>query len=125
MSMLTVAGIGRLVDNPVTKDVNGQSVTEFRIAFGGDKDRGLSAVFCDASIWGRSGQVFADYHGKGDPAYITGRFEVREWTDRDGNTRQSPQIRVADWTFTGSSSKGDNQRANGQQSQNGRGPRGR
>jgi len=124
MSMLTVAGIGRLVDNPITKDVNGQSVTEFRIAFGGNRDRGLAAVFCDASIWGKSGEVFGQYHGKGDPAYIAGRFELREWIDRDGNTRQSPQIRVSDWTFTGSP-KGDDQRANGQQSDNRRGPRGR
>ena len=110
MSMLTVSGIGRLVDAPQVKDVNGSTVTEFRVAFGGDKERNLAALFCDAQIWGRSGEVFANYHGKGDPCYLTGRFELREWTGREGDTRTSPTIRVADWTFTGSSTgsaKGD------------------
>ena len=116
-----MSGVARLVGNPDTRQTNnGTDVTNVRLAFGGNKDREIAAFFCDAVIFGARGTSFANYHGKGDPVYVTGRLEVKTWTDRDGNVRESPTITVADWTFagagdhgsTGRNQNGANQRGN-------------
>jgi len=45
-------------------------------------------------LWGRLGEIAKDYLAKGRQVYIEGKIETRKWTDKDGNTRYSTEIRA-------------------------------
>jgi single-strand DNA-binding protein len=46
-------------------------------------------------VFGKTAQVVRDYVTKGRPVYIEGSIRYEEWTDKDGNKRNTTRIRVA------------------------------
>ncbi len=46
-------------------------------------------------VFGKPAQVAADYLSKGRQVYIEGSVRYDEWTDRDGNKRNTTKIRVS------------------------------
>lgn len=52
-------------------------------------------------IWGRQAETASQYLTKGRPVYIEGRLRLEEWTDRDGNKRQSLEVNATDMQFIG------------------------
>ena len=46
-------------------------------------------------IFGKPAQVARDYLTKGRPVYIEGQIVYDEWTDKDGNKRNTTKIRVS------------------------------
>lgn len=57
------------------------------------------------SAWGRQAEVANQYLSKGRQVYVEGRLRLEEFTDRDGNRRQSLEVSATDLHFLGS--KGD------------------
>lgn len=51
--------------------------------------------------WQRLAEVANQYLSKGKQVYIEGRLSQSEYTDRDGNTRTSLEIRCSDLQFIG------------------------
>lgn len=51
------------------------------------------------SAWQRLAEVANQYLSKGKQVYIEGRLSQSEYTDRDGNTRTSLEIRCTDLQF--------------------------
>ncbi len=47
-------------------------------------------------FWGRLAEIVRDHLRKGDRIYVEGKLQTREWTDRDGNTRRTTEIRVSE-----------------------------
>ena len=45
--------------------------------------------------------VLEKYVGKGDKLYVEGEIEYRQWQDKDGQTRNTTEIRVRDITLLG------------------------
>jgi single stranded DNA-binding protein len=85
---------GRLVNDPETKDVGDQKVTEFRFAWttyvkGADASNYISCV-----MWGKEGLI--QYLGKGKKIILTGSLHYREWVAGDGSKRSVHEIRVRD-----------------------------
>lgn len=60
------------------------------------------ANYFDVVAWGAMGVNCATYLEKGRPVAVDGRLEWREWTDRDGNKRQSVDIVADNVQFLGS-----------------------
>ena len=60
-----------------------------------------STVFVDLVIWGKTGEMFAEYHAKGSKALIDGKLVVEEW-EKDGQKRRTTKVQVAAWHFVGS-----------------------
>jgi single-strand DNA-binding protein len=54
------------------------------------------------SAWGRQAEVANQYLSKGKQVYIEGRLRLEEYTDRDGNRRQSLEVSATDLHFLGS-----------------------
>jgi single-strand DNA-binding protein len=54
------------------------------------------------SVWGRQAEVANQYLSKGKQVYIEGRLRLEEYTDRDGNRRQSLEVSATDLHFLGS-----------------------
>lgn len=46
-------------------------------------------------VFGKTAQVARDYLSKGRPVYIEGTIIYDEWTDKDGNKRNTTKIRVS------------------------------
>ena len=46
-------------------------------------------------VFGKTAQVVRDYVTKGRPVYIEGSIRYEEWTDKDGNKRNTTSIRVS------------------------------
>lgn len=46
-------------------------------------------------VFGRTAQVVRDYCTKGRQVYLEGNIRYEEWTDKDGNKRNTTKIRVS------------------------------
>ena len=53
------------------------------------------------TLWGRQAENASKYLQKGSSVYIEGRLKLDEWTDRDGNTRQTLDVTATDMQFLG------------------------
>lgn len=51
--------------------------------------------FVDIVAWGNTAEFANKYFGKGDMAVVSGRIQLRDWTDKDGNKRRNAEV-VAD-----------------------------
>jgi single-strand DNA-binding protein len=56
------------------------------------------------TLWARHAELANQYLQKGSQVYFEGRPCLREYTDRDGNKRQSLELTVSDMQFLGSKS---------------------
>ena len=70
------------------------------------------ATWFRVTLWRNQAENAAKYLKKGSQVFIEGRLSLEEWTDRDGNTRQTLQVNATDMHFIGSrgdvpSSSGD------------------
>lgn len=101
--------IGRLAaDSEQKHTAGGAAVLEFRIAddvgFGDKK----VTNWWRCAVWGKQAEgQLVDYLKKGQQVVVFGEATMREWEDKDGAKRLSPEIRVQSVQLTGS--KGDGQ----------------
>lgn len=59
-----------------------------------------NTVFLDVAIWGKRGEAFARYHGKGDMALVEYRLRLDTW-DEEGTGRKRSKLKAdaLDWHF--------------------------
>ena len=104
---------GNLTRDPELRSLSsGMSVCSMRIASNTRrKDASGEWVdkpnYFDVTVWGNQGENCARFLSKGRPCAIDGRLEWREWTDKEGNSRQSVDI-VADTVQFLGDGKGEN-----------------
>ncbi len=60
--------------------------------------------FIDCVAWRSTGEFVSKYFQKGSMAVVSGRLQIRDWTDREGNKRRSAEI-VADNVYFGESKR--------------------
>lgn len=53
------------------------------------------------TTWRRQAEVANEYLRKGSQIYIEGKLRMSEFTDREGNTRQSLEVTASDLQFIG------------------------
>ena len=92
MNKLTI--IGNLTRDPELRYTNSNvPVASFRIAVDRDFGRGENGEkqtdFIDVVAWRQTGEFVSKYFTKGSMAVVSGRLQMRDWTDRDGNKRYS------------------------------------
>lgn len=93
------AFVGRLGKDPVIKYFDGgKSKTSFNIAvdrptFGGGEKK---SDWFRVEVWGKSGELAAEYLKKGSVVAVGGRLEMEEWEGRDGKMTQ-PTLKDATW----------------------------
>ena len=63
----------------------------------------------DVVAWGRLGEICDEYLEKGSQVYFEGKLQTREWTDGDGNTRYSTEMKARDMMFLDSNRQGGGQ----------------
>ena len=101
--------MGRLTRDPeMRKTGSGTPVTSFSLAVERDysgRDGGEKRTDFTEGVAGRHTAEFVDkYFAKGDMAAVSGRLQIRDWTDKDGNKRRSAEV-VADSVYFGGSKR--------------------
>ena len=91
--------MGRLVRDPeMRKTGSGISVANFTLAVDRDfsgKDSGEKETdFIDCVAWRGTADFVSKYFGKGKMAVVSGRLQIRSWTDKDGNKRKSAEVQA-------------------------------
>ena len=101
--------MGRLTRDPELRYTQSQTpVASFRIAVDRDyssRDGGEKQTdFIDIVAWRQQAEFVTKYFTKGSMVIVTGRLQMRDWTDRDGNKRTSAEV-VADRVMFGESKR--------------------
>ncbi len=52
-------------------------------------------------VWGKQAEIAGEYLRKGRQVYVEGALQTREWTDRDGNKRQTTEVKALRFQMLG------------------------
>ena len=101
--------MGRLTRDPELRYTQSQiPVASFRIAvdrdYGGRDGGERQTDFIDIVAWRQTAEFVSKYFTKGSMVAVSGRLQMRDWTDRDGNKRTSAEV-VADNVYFGESKR--------------------
>lgn len=101
--------MGRLTRDPELRYTQSQTpVASFTLAVDRDfsgKDGGEKQTdFIDCVAFRSTAQFVSKYFTKGSMSVVSGRLQIRDWTDRDGNKRHSAEV-VAENVYFGESKK--------------------
>ena len=101
--------MGRLTRDPeLRRTGSGVAVASFCVAvdrdFGGKDSGEKETDFIDCVAWRNTGEFVSKYFTKGRMIVVSGRLQIRAWTDKEGNKRRSAEV-VADNCYFGDSKK--------------------
>lgn len=100
--------MGRLTRDPELRRTNtGKAVTKFTLAVDRDyaeKGAERETDFIDCVAWRGTAEFVDKYFGRGQMAVVSGRLQIRDWEDKDGNRRRSAEV-VADNVYFGESKR--------------------
>lgn len=93
---------GRLAaDAELKYTQGGDAVLSFRVAsdigFGEKK----TTNWFSCQVWGKRGESLKDYLQKGQQVTVYGQLTLREWTDKEGTKKLSPDVRVSEISLQG------------------------
>lgn len=100
--------MGRLTRDPELRHTqSGTAVASFTLAV----DRPFSkdekqTDFIDVVVWRQTAEFVSKYFQRGQMCAVSGRLQIRDWTDKDGNKRRSAEV-VADNVYFTESKKRD------------------
>lgn len=91
-----ITAAGRLTKDPeLRRTQNGVAVASFTIACDRDiKDASgnKQTDFIDCVAWRNTAEFVDKYFTRGRMVIVSGRFQMREWTDKNGVKRKSAEI---------------------------------
>ena len=101
--------MGRLTRDPeLRRTGSGIAVASFTVAvdrdFGGRDGGEKETDFIDCVAWRQTGEFVSKYFTKGSMIVVSGRLQIRSWTDKEGNKRRSAEV-VADNVYFGESKR--------------------
>lgn len=101
--------MGRLTRDPELRHTgSGVPVASLTIAVDrdfADKQSGQKETdFVDIVAWRNTAEFVSKYFAKGRMAVVSGRLQMRKWTDKDGNKRTSAEV-LAENVYFGDSKK--------------------
>ena len=100
--------MGRLTRDPeLRRTGSGIAVASFTLAV--DRDFAAQGAeketdFVDIVAWRNTAEFVSRYFAKGRMAVVSGRLQIRNWTDKEGNKRRSAEV-VADNVYFGDSKR--------------------
>ena len=101
--------MGRLTRDPeLRRTGSGVAVASFTVAvdrdFGGRDGGEKETDFIDCVAWRQTGEFVSKYFTKGRMIVVSGRLQIRSWTDKDGIKRRTAEV-VADNCYFGDSKR--------------------
>lgn len=103
--------MGRFTRDPELRyTASDTAVASFSLAVDRDfaaKGAEKETDFIDVVAWRQTGEFVSKYFTKGSMAVVSGRLQIREWTDKENNKRRTAEI-VADNVYFGENKRSDN-----------------
>ena len=104
--------MGRLTRDPeLRRTGTGTAVASFTVAvdrdFGGRDGGEKETDFIDCVAWRQTGEFVSKYFTKGRMIVVSGRLQIRSWTDKDGNKRRTAEVVADNCYFADSKRDGD------------------
>ena len=101
--------MGRLTRDPeLRRTGSGIAVASFTVAVDrdfGSRDGGERETdFIDCVAWRQTGEFVSKYFTKGSMIVVSGRLQIRNWNDKEGNKRRTAEV-VADNVYFGESKR--------------------
>ena len=101
--------MGRLTRDPEMRTTqSGVAVASFTLAvdrdFGGRDGGEKQTDFIDCTAWRHTAEFVSKYFSKGRMAVVSGRLQIDNYTDNDGNKRKAAKV-IADNIYFGDSKK--------------------
>ena len=107
--------MGRLTRDPeLRRTGSGVAVASFSLAVDRDfasQNGEKETDFVDIVAWRNTAEFVSKYFAKGRMAVVSGRLQIRNWQDKDGNKRRSAEV-VADNVYFGDSKRRDDNGGN-------------
>lgn len=105
--------MGRLTRDPeLRRTGSGTAVASFTLAvdrdFSGKDGNEKETDFIDCVAWRQTGEFVSKYFAKGRMACVSGRLQIRNWTDKDGNKRRNAEVIADNVYFADSKSAAEN-----------------
>lgn len=101
----TIMLMGRLTADPeLRRTGNGTAVAGFTLAVERDypgPDGNRETDFIDIVAWRGTAEFVSKYFSKGQMAAVSGRLQIRGWTDAQGNKRRSAEVVAESVYFCG------------------------
>ena len=99
--------MGRLTRDPELRYTqSGTPVASFTLAvdrsFASKESGERQTDFIDIVTWRHTAEFVSKYFSKGSMAIVSGRLQIRDWTDKDNNKRRSAEV-VAENIYFGES----------------------
>ena len=95
--------MGRLTKDPELRYTQSDTpVASFTLAV--DRDVGSETDFVNCVAWRKTAQFVDKYFSKGSMVVVSGRLQIREWTDNEGKKRYATEV-VADRVYFGEAKK--------------------
>ena len=109
--------MGRLVRDPeLRRTGSGTAVTSFSLAvdrdFGKNENGEKETDFIDCVAWRNTGEFVGKYFTKGRMAVVSGKLQIRGWTDKDGNKRRTAEVLAENVYFADSKSESGESQVN-------------
>lgn len=106
--MNKISAAGRVVaDAEIRFTKSGDPIASFRLAsdvgFGDNK----TTNWFSCQIWGKRAESLAPHLTKGSQLTVFGTLKLREWEDKEGQKKLSPDISVDDLAFQGGKKDGE------------------
>ena len=102
--------MGRLTRDPELRYTQSQTpVASFTLACDRDfrdKDGERPTDFIPVTAWRQTAEFVDRYFRKGDMMAVSGRLQLREWTDKDGNRRTVAEV-LAESVYFGGAKRED------------------
>lgn len=107
----SISIMGRLSSDPqLRRTASGKAVASFSVACERDfknQQTGEKEVdFIECVAWGGTAEMVEKYFHKGQMAIVTGRLQIRQYTDKNGQKRRTAEILVNSVYFCGSKESG-------------------
>lgn len=106
--------MGRLTRDPEIRRTGSDiPVSNFTVAVDRDlknKNGEYETDFIDCVAWRKAAELIGRYFRKGSMIVVSGRLQLRDWTDKDGGKRRSAEI-IADNVYFGESKRKEDQSA--------------
>ena len=101
LNIITI--MGRLTRDPeLRRTGSGVAVANFTVAVDRDyagPSKEKETDFLDCVAWRQPAEFVSKHFKKGNMIALTGRMEIRKWTDKEGNPRKTAEINVGNVYF--------------------------
>jgi len=88
-------------DAETRHSANGDAIVSFSVGVKSGYGERATTTWARCAMFGKRGEAVSSYLVKGQLVGVTGEVSMREWDDKQGQKRQSLEVRVNDLTLLG------------------------